>query len=78
MRVTVIATGFTVEGTAVQPEVEEVDSPEIIKYPDWLRMKEGIIRKTPNEYLLERNSPGTDLGIPTILRDKNLAKQNEA
>ncbi len=78
VRVTVIATGFTVEGSVVQPDVEEAGPSEIIKYPDWLRMKEGIIRKMPNEYLLERNSPDTDLGIPTILRDQNLTKQNEA
>jgi hypothetical protein len=41
-------------------------------------MKEGIIRKTPNEYLVGRNSSDeSDLGIPTILRDKN-SKANGA
>jgi len=77
IRVTVIATGFNLEQAAVQP-AEEEDSSEIIKYPDWIRMKEGIVRKMPNEYLLERNSPDTDLGIPTILRDKNAAKESGA
>ena len=75
---TVIATGFDAEQVDVPAEEEQEDTSEIIRYPDWIRMKEGIIRKTPNEYLLERNASGTDLGIPTILRDKDMAKQNEA
>jgi len=33
-------------------------------------MREGIVSRTPKEYLLGRNSEEADLGIPTVLRDK--------
>ena len=78
IRVTVIATGFTSEHVYMAEEVEEEeDQDEIIKYSDWIKMREGIVRKTPNEYLLGRNAEDSDLGIPTILRDKRVPEQGE-
>lgn len=78
IKVTVLATGFDLEAQmALESEDAEEDQGEIIKYSDWMKMKEGIYRKPPNEYLMGRNSGETDLGIPTILRDKQ-SKANEA
>ena len=80
VRVTVIATGFSAEGGRLIEEAqksEEQEQEEIIKYSDWVKMREGIVRKTPSEYLLGRNSEESDLGIPTILRDKRFAGQGE-
>jgi len=79
VKVIVVATGFTQEAAELTPaEVEEKDaSGEIIRYPDWVKMKEGIVRKTPGEYLMGRNSQEIDLGVPTILRDKKTAGQKE-
>jgi cell division protein FtsZ len=72
IKVTVLATGFDVETQQINETQESEDEQsEIIKYTDWMRMKEGIIRKTPNEYLVGRNTDDADLGIPTILRDKH-------
>ena len=69
VQVTVVATGFTNEEIleAVEPEEEEAGD-EIIRYKDWLKMREGIIKRTPHEYLISRNAEEADLGIPTILR----------
>ncbi len=78
IKVTVLATGFDLEAQiALESEDAEEDQGEIIKYSDWMKMKEGIYRKPPNEYLMGRNSGEADLGIPTILRDKQ-SKANEA
>jgi cell division protein FtsZ len=79
VKVIVVATGFTQAAAELTPaEVEEKDaSGEIIRYPDWVKMKEGIVRKTPGEYLMGRNSQEIDLGVPTILRDKKTAGQKE-
>ena len=69
VQVTVVATGFnTVAQSAAVVSEEEEDGDEIIKYKDWLKMREGIIKSPPHEYLLGRNSEETDLGIPTVLR----------
>jgi cell division protein FtsZ len=78
IKVTVLATGFDLETqTAFESDEVEDEQGEIIKYSDWMKMKEGIYRKPPNEYLMGRNSGDADLGIPTILRDKQ-SKANEA
>lgn len=78
IKVTVLATGFDLEvRQSVEQTEQEEDESEIIKYSDWMKMKEGIIRKTPNEYLVGRNSDETDLGIPSILRDRG-PKNGEA
>ncbi len=72
VRVTVIATGFNQERARQAAEKVE-DTPaksETIRYDDWIRMREGIVSRTPKEYLLGRNSEEADLGIPTVLRDK--------
>ena len=68
VQVTVVATGFKPEVRQVPLEVEEEDREEIIKYQDWIKMKEGIVKRTPSEYLLGRNTDDSDLGIPTVLR----------
>ena len=69
IQVTVIATGFNAASEAKSVELqEEEEGDEIIKYKDWLKMREGIIKAPPHEYLLGRNSEETDLGIPTVLR----------
>ena len=73
VRVTVIATGFNQERIP-QPVTEKVEEAgtksETIRYDDWIRMREGLISRTPKEYLLGRNSEEADLGIPTVLRDR--------
>ena len=77
LRVTVVATGFQkVESPGVQ-DSSEGDEEEIIKYKDWVRMREGISRDTPSLFLSGRNSVNEDLGIPTVLRDKKYAGQEE-
>jgi len=69
VQVTVIATGFTNEEVHQTLEPDEDESgEEIIRYNDWLKMREGIIKRTPHEYLMSRNSEETDLGIPAVLR----------
>lgn len=80
IRVTVVATGFTAEaaaGETSQPEEENED--EIIKYKDWLEIRGKGLSKgtTPSLFLSGRNSSDTDLGIPTILRDRKIAGQGE-
>ncbi|MBT3274873.1 MAG: cell division protein FtsZ [Spirochaetales bacterium] len=71
VQVTVIATGFHAASQQMMDEnLEEEEGDEIIKYKDWLKMREGIIKAPPHEYLLGRNSEETDLGIPTVLRDE--------
>jgi len=70
VRVTVIATGFDLEVPVASVETqEEEDQGEIIKYPDWIKMKEGIMRRPNASFLSGRNPSEEDLGIPTILRD---------
>jgi cell division protein FtsZ len=70
VRVTVIATGFDLETPIASVESqEEEDQGEIIKYPDWIKMKEGIMRRPNASFLSGRNPSEEDLGIPTILRD---------
>ncbi len=70
VRVTVIATGFDLEVPVASVESqEEEDQGEIIKYPDWIKMKEGIMRRPNASFLSGRNPSEEDLGIPTILRD---------
>ncbi|MBN2051579.1 MAG: cell division protein FtsZ [Spirochaetales bacterium] len=76
VKVTVIATGFQNEGALESSESEEEnDRDEVINYKEWVRMQEGLSRDTPNQYLMGRNSAETDLGIPTILRDRKVAQQ---
>ncbi|RKX78415.1 MAG: cell division protein FtsZ [Spirochaetes bacterium] len=71
VKVTVIATGFNQDGQEVSRELDERrEESEIIHLSDWAKMKEGIIRKMPNQYLTGRNNTDMDLGIPTILRKK--------
>ena len=76
VKVSVIATGFDLEAAITDEEVQEKEEEgEIIKYPDWIRMKEGISRRTGN-FLTGRNPSEEDLGIPTILRDSKVSGNN--
>jgi cell division protein FtsZ len=79
VQVTVVATGFNaVAETSPVERSEEEEGDEIIKYKDWLKMREGIIKAPPHEYLLGRNSQETDLGIPTVLRGDRTAPGERA
>ena len=79
VQVTVVATGFTSQPqpAAIEPEEEE-DQDEIIKYQDWIKMREGVVKRTRSEYLLGRNSSDSDLGIPTVLRGERSAAGENA
>ena len=79
IRVTVVATGFkTEEFTPVAEVVSEETQDEVIKYDDWRKLQKGISREAPNGFLSGRNSSETDLGIPTVLRDKNITAREHA
>ena len=79
VQVTVIATGFSSESKVTPAEqVEEEEGDEIIKYKEWRKMREGIIKVPPHEYLLGRNSEETDLGIPTVLRGDRMIPGEKA
>jgi cell division protein FtsZ len=79
IQVTVVATGFSTETATVPNDIEDdEEGEEIIRYKDWLKMREGIIQRTPNEYLMGRNSEEADLGIPTVLRDDRGARSDKA
>jgi len=80
VKVTVIATGFAQDRKKVVKRAEEPVSSaksETIRYDEWLKMREGIISRAPRDYLLGRNSPEADLGIPTVLRDKPVGQLDE-
>ena len=69
VKVTVVATGFP-EGfsAASQEKPQEVfDKDEVVSQRDWQGLQERASRESP--YLLERNSPKSHLGIPTVYRD---------
>lgn len=78
IKVTVVATGFNSEQRLPSKEPEEPEAKdEVIRYEDWKKMREGITRDSPNSFLLGRNSRESDLGIPTILRDRKIVGENE-
>jgi len=72
MKVTVIATGFRSLRTAARPvERPSAEEPaETISSDEWVRMSKGLKNKGNGEYLQGRNSREADLGIPTVLREK--------
>jgi len=80
VKVTVIATGFSQDRKKSVKHAEEPTSSaksETIRYDEWLKMREGIVSRAPRDYLLGRNSPEADLGIPTVLRDKPVSQLDE-
>lgn len=79
IRVTVIATGFnnTHEQKKQQEAKEAEGQEEVIRYKDWVNLQKGFSREAPSNFLLGRNSADTDLGIPTILRDRRIASGEE-
>ena len=73
MKVTVIATGFRSLRSAPRPVVEKApaeEPAETISSEEWVRMSKGLRNKGSGDYLLGRNSREADLGIPTILRER--------
>ena len=73
MRVTVIATGFRSLRSAPRAVVEKApaeEPAETISSEEWVRMSKGLRNKGSGDYLLGRNSREADLGIPTILRER--------
>lgn len=74
IKVTVIATGFNQEPAVMAEEAEDEGREEIIPYSEWVKMRNGIVRKTPGEFLIGRNTADNDLSIPTILRNKTVGE----
>ncbi len=72
MKVTVIATGFRSLRSAAKPvERPSAEEPaETISSEEWVRMSKGLRSKGNGEYLLGRNSREADLGIPTVIRER--------
>ena len=72
MKVTVIATGFRSFRSAAKPvERPSAEEPaETISSEEWVRMSKGLRSKGNGEYLLGRNSREADLGIPTVIRER--------
>ena len=72
MKVTVIATGFRSFRSAAKPaERPAAEEPaETISSEEWVRMSKGLRGKGNGEYLLGRNSREADLGIPTVIRER--------
>jgi cell division protein FtsZ len=79
LRVTVIATGFSVPAPrpAVSCAESEPAAPEIIPYEEWASMGKAGSRKNAEEFLLGRNSREADLSVPTILREKRIVGQKD-
>ncbi len=79
IKVIVIAAGFKRAEAAVRREVKEDNqSGEIISYDEWLNMKKGVSGRASSDFLLGRNSKEADLNVPTILREKKHAIQEES
>jgi cell division protein FtsZ len=77
IKVTVIATGFTVEKPALSIVEPEKHAAEIIPYEEWAAMSKTGTRKTHEDFLLGRNSREADLSVPTVLREKRISGQRE-
>ncbi len=79
VKVTVVATGFNnarEQKKAEEPKEAEGQE-EVIRYKDWVNLQKGFSREAPSSFLLGRNSAESDLGIPTILRDRRVASGEE-
>ncbi len=77
VQVTVVATGFTNESVAEDPDETEQPQDDVIKYKDWLDLQKGLSRgASPGGYLSGRNRSEVDLGIPAILREKKASGQD--
>lgn len=72
VKVTVVATGFQHAPSSVQPEAAEEEKGEnhVIKYGEWMDMQKGLSKSRPNKFLFQRNQNDSELGIPTVYRDK--------
>ena len=79
VKVTVVATGFNnfpEKQEAMQTEETEGDS-HVIKYGEWIDLQKGLTKGRPNGFLLGRNSSESELGIPTVLRDRKMANEGQ-
>ncbi len=77
IKVTVIATGFTVEKPGLSIVEPEKPQAEIIPYEEWAAMSKSGSRKQHEDFLMGRNSREADLSVPTVLREKRPAGQRE-
>jgi cell division protein FtsZ len=78
VKVTVIATGFASEPVAKPQEKPERDAQgEIISYDEWMTMNKGLLKRQSHDHLSGRSAKEQDLFIPTVLRDKKIAGQND-
>ncbi len=78
VKVTVVATGFDNERASVtDTPIEASQQSEVVDYDEWVKMQEGLSRGTPNLFLSNRNTAESDLGIPTILRDRKPSENSE-
>jgi cell division protein FtsZ len=78
VKVTVIATGFASEPATKPQEKPEKDAQgEIISYDEWMNMNKGLLKRQSHDYLSGRSAKEQDLFIPTVLRDKKIAGQND-
>ncbi len=76
VKVTVVATGFggdrPVVESAVETDIAESgEESEVIRYPDWVNLQNGISPRKSSVFLSGRNSPDEDLDIPTALRERS-------
>lgn len=77
IKVTVVATGFTSTAVHFEEEKEQDPQDEIIKYKEWLNLQKGLNRDGKGSFLSGRNSSDNDLGIPTVLRGRKVAGEND-
>jgi cell division protein FtsZ len=81
LRVTVIATGFSIERArpaGAEGEHQQQAKGDIISYDEWIKMRKGVAAKASGDFLLGRNSREEDLNVPTVLREKKYLQQGES
>ena len=79
-QVTVIATGFQLEGSraGAGPKVVEAvkkEDGDFIRYDEWKSMTEKA--KPPAEFLSYRNFREDDLDVPTVIRDRKFSSEKK-
>lgn len=79
IKVTVIATGFNQKPKRKSSVPKDFNSSdELITCDEWVQMSKGIKKGEGNEYLLLRNSKEEDLGVPTVLRERESIRIKKA
>ena len=77
VKVTVVATGFDPVASPAEIPAEESAPSEVVDYDEWVKMQEGLSRGSGGLFLSGRNNSDSDLGIPTILRDRKMSDSSE-